>query len=34
VVTIAVLAVLGVCARLARLSDGDMTDLQQGNPGV
>jgi len=38
-VTLAVLTTLGVCARLARLTDSEMaeinpTELTQGSPGV
>jgi CHASE2 domain-containing sensor protein len=32
--TLAILLGLGVCARLARLTDSDMTDLKQTEPSV
>ena len=32
--TVAILLGLGVCARLARLTDSDMTDLKQTEPSV
>jgi CHASE2 domain-containing sensor protein len=34
VATAAILLGLGVCARLARLTDSDMTDLKQTEPSV
>jgi hypothetical protein len=34
VVTVAILTGLGVCARLARSTDSDMTDLHRGNHSV
>ena len=34
VATVAILLGLGVCARLARLTDSDMTDLKQTEPSV
>lgn len=34
VVTVAILLGLGVCARLARLTDSDMTDLKRTEQGV
>jgi hypothetical protein len=34
VATVAILLGLGVCARLARLTDSDMTDLKRTEQGV
>jgi Flp pilus assembly protein TadB len=34
VATVAILLGLGVCARLARLTDSDMTDFKQTEPSV
>jgi hypothetical protein len=34
VVTLAILAALGICARLARLIDGEVTDLRRSKQSV